>query len=57
MDQCMVNLGPETDVQRWDEVIVFGPGAETAEDMARKTGTISYEILCGISKRVERIYR
>jgi alanine racemase len=56
MDQCMVNLGNESPVQRWDEAVIFGPGAETAEDIAQKIGTISYEILCGIAKRVERIY-
>lgn len=56
MDQCMVNLGPETCVRRWDEAVIFGPGAETAEDIARAIGTISYEITCGISKRVPRVY-
>jgi alanine racemase len=56
MDQCMVDLGPETPVRRWDEAVIFGPGAETAEDIARSAGTISYEITCGISKRVPRVY-
>ena len=33
------------------------PGiAESAEDIARATNTISYEITCGISKRVPRVY-
>jgi alanine racemase len=52
----MVNLGPETGVKRWDETVIFGPGAETAADIAAKTGTISYEITCNISKRVPRVY-
>lgn len=60
MDQCMIDLGPNVDVNRWDEVIIFGPknkGAkQTAQEIADATGTISYEITCGISKRVERIY-
>ncbi|AEF82443.1 alanine racemase [Leadbettera azotonutricia] len=56
MDQCMINLGPETDVKRWDEAIIFGPGAVTAADMAAKIGTISYEITCNINKRVPRVY-
>jgi alanine racemase len=36
-----------------------GDGGErqTAEDLARRIGTISYEIVCGISKRVPRAYR
>ena len=56
MDQCMGNLGPETDVRRWDEAVIFGPGVETAADIAAKTGTIAYEITCNISKRVPRVY-
>ncbi|MDR2619353.1 MAG: alanine racemase [Treponema sp.] len=56
MDQCMVNLGPETNVKRWDEAVIFGPGAETAAGIAAKTGTIPYEITCNISRRVPRVY-
>jgi alanine racemase len=56
MDQCMVDLGPETGVKRWDEAVIFGPGAETAADIAAKTGTIPYEITCNINKRVPRVY-
>ena len=56
MDQCMVNLGPETEVQRWDEAVIFGPGFTTAGDIAQKLNTISYEITCNINKRVPRVY-
>jgi len=56
MDQCMVNLGPETSVKRWDEVVLFGPGFLTAADIAAKVKTIPYEITCGIGKRVPREY-
>ena len=56
MDQCMVNLGLETDVQRWDDAVVFGPGFINASDIAKKLNTISYEITCGINKRVLRVY-
>jgi alanine racemase len=56
MDQCMVDLGPETCIKRWDEAVIFGPGAETAADIAAKTGTIPYEITCNINKRVPRVY-
>jgi alanine racemase len=56
MDQCMVNLGPETDVKRWDEAVIFGPGFLTAADIAVKAKTIPYEITCGIGKRVPREY-
>ena len=56
MDQCMVNLGPEPDVKRWDEAVIFGPGFLTAADIAVKAKTIPYEITCGIGKRVPREY-
>ena len=56
MDQCMVDLGNTGEPQRWDEAVIFGPGFETAQTMAEKIGTISYEILCNINKRVPRLY-
>ena len=56
MDQCMVNLGSEPEVQRWDEAVIFGPGFTNAADMAEKINTIPYEILCNINKRVPREY-
>lgn len=39
--------------------IIGGDGGEkiSAEDVARACGTINYEIVCGISKRVPRIYK
>ncbi len=61
MDQCMIYLGNDDAVSRWDEVIIFGPicqGAlQTAEDIAKHTDTISYEITCSIDKRVPRVYK
>jgi alanine racemase len=56
MDQCLVDLGPDPACRRWDQVVVFGPGALTAEDIAARLNTISYEILCDINKRVPRVY-
>ena len=44
------------DVKRGDEVIIFGDGPVTADTLAQEANTISYEVLCGISKRVPRIY-
>ena len=61
MDQCMIYLGVDSKVSRWDEVIIFGPaehGAlQSAQDIASKAGTISYEITCGIAQRVPRVYK
>ena len=58
MDQCMIYLGSKHNVKRWDKAVIFGPGkgCPTAEDLAESAGTISYEILCGINKRVPRVY-
>lgn len=60
MDQCMIDLGANSSVPRWSEAIIFGPkesGAlQSAQEIADATGTISYEITCGISKRVQRVF-
>lgn len=59
MDQCMIDLGTDSGVKRWDRVSIFGPASAgslfSAEDIARDNDTIPYEIICGINKRVPRI--
>jgi alanine racemase len=57
MDNVTIDLGPETDVEPGDEAILIGSqGGEEilAEEMARRIGTINYEVTCGISARVPR---
>src|SRR6476646_7769922 len=59
MDQFVVDVGPEQQVRPGQEVVIFGrggPGEPTAEDWARATGTISYEIVTRIGARVPRVY-
>jgi len=58
MDQLMVNLGPELKAELYDRAILFGfeEGAATAEDLTNITGSIPYELLCAVSKRVPRIF-
>jgi len=58
MDQCMIDLGMDSPVHRWEPVTVFGGTDEdpTAADLAELLGTIPYEITCGINKRVPRVY-
>jgi alanine racemase len=59
MDNVTVDLGSEARVSPGEiATIIGGDGAErqTAEDLARRTGTINYEIVCGISSRVPRVY-
>jgi alanine racemase len=60
MDMTMVDVTDVTPLPAvGDEVIVVGRSADieiTVDDVARWAGTISYEVLCGISKRVPRMY-
>ncbi|MDR2516296.1 MAG: alanine racemase [Spirochaetaceae bacterium] len=55
MDQCLVDVG-DAPVRRYDEVTVFGGEAPGADALAELAGTIPYEITCGVSARVPRIY-
>ncbi len=58
MDQIMVDVTDIPNVQEGDEVILWGGMAsDSAEDVAQKIGTIGYEIVCGVSRRVPRIYK
>ena len=58
MDQTMIDVTDIPDVRMGDEVTVFGlGGGDTADTIAAKTGTINYEILCGLARRVPRVYK
>ena len=57
MDQMMIDLTNVPDAEVGDDVVLIGTqGAETitADELAEKAGTISYEILLSISERVPR---
>ncbi len=58
MDQCMIDVtGLDVDVD--DEVILFGEkdGLRISiDDIANQLGTINYEVVCMINKRVIRVY-
>ncbi|MBQ9537690.1 MAG: alanine racemase [Treponema sp.] len=60
MDQCMIELGTNSPVRRWDRAVIFGSqedgACQDADSIARATGTISYEITSCITRRVPRIY-
>jgi alanine racemase len=57
MDQCMIKINQNHDIKIGDEVIIFGEGyEEKIENLANELGTINYEMLCMIARRVERIY-
>ncbi|MCM1506549.1 MAG: alanine racemase [Ruminococcus flavefaciens] len=58
MDQLMIDVS-DVEVQSGDIVTLIGTdGSEciTADELANLYGTIGYEVVCGISKRVPRIY-
>lgn len=60
MDQIVVSVPPGVAVRAGDEAVLIGrqdAEAITADDLARLLGTISYEVLCAIGKRVPRVYR
>ncbi|MGB9662457.1 MAG: alanine racemase [Moorellaceae bacterium] len=59
MDYCMIDVTAIPDVEVGDEVVLFGRQGEAClpvEEVAGWLGTISYEVLCGVSHRVRRIY-
>ena len=56
MDQCMIDVTNVNNINIGDEVIIFGEGQITADDVAEWMNTINYEILCLVSKRIPRIY-
>ncbi|MBQ7485192.1 MAG: alanine racemase [Oscillospiraceae bacterium] len=55
MDMCMIDLTDLPGVQVGDEVEIFG-AHNSVNDLASAAGTISYELLTAVSKRVPRIY-
>jgi alanine racemase len=58
MDQIVVDCGDD-DVSVGDEVVCLGrQGGEEigADELAEIVGTINYEIVCGVSARVPRVY-
>ena len=58
MDQCMANA-TNLDIKIGDEVVLYsshnGSGI-TINDIANKIGTINYEVICMLGKRVPRVY-
>lgn len=55
MDMCMVELSGLDNVQVGSEIEIFGRHS-SVEQLASIAGTIPYELLCAVSKRVPRIY-
>ena len=58
MDTTLVDVTDVPGVSFGDEVMLIGEGNSvsiTAEGLAETIGTIPYEVLCNISKRVPRV--
>ena len=55
MDMCMIDVTDLPQLRVGDEIEVFGEH-QLIETAAKQCGTISYELLCAVSKRVPRYY-
>ncbi|MGH7492294.1 MAG: alanine racemase [bacterium] len=59
MDQIMVDLGEMQNIQAGEEVVLMGKQGEeeiSIYEWCRKLDTIPYEVTCGISRRVPRVF-
>ena len=56
MDQCMIDVTNVNNINVGDEVILFSDKGILADDVAKWMGTINYEVVCLVSKRIPRIY-
>jgi alanine racemase len=59
MDNVTVDLGPGTDVRPGEVALLIGGDGQQrilAEEVARRLGTINYEITCGLTARVPRTH-
>ena len=59
MDQLMLDVSTIDNAAPGDVVTLIGTDGNetiTADELAALYGTIGYEVVCGISKRVPRIY-
>ena len=60
MDQVMIDITDIDGVKTGDEVTVIGTGEDNTisfDDIAELTGTINYELVCLVGKRVPRVYK
>jgi alanine racemase len=57
MDNITVDLGPDTDVKPGAEATLIGADGNdriTVEEIAKRLGTINYDVTCGLTQRVRR---
>lgn len=59
MDQCILDVTDVKDIREGSLITVMGEAGSrciTADFLAEKAGLINYEIVCGLSRRVPRVY-
>ncbi|MCJ7810578.1 MAG: alanine racemase [Desulfobulbaceae bacterium] len=55
MDMCMFDVTGLKEVKQGDEATLFGE-SPTIDEVADSLGTINYEVVCAVGKRVPRVY-
>lgn len=59
MDQLMLDVSGVPSAEMGDEVVLYGSQGEaeiTLEEVAARIGTITYEVVCDLGRRVPRVY-
>ena len=56
MDQCMADVSHIPSVKEGQEILLFGGPDLPADEIALHLGTINYEVVCMVGKRVPRLY-
>ncbi len=59
MDQCMIDVTGIDNINLGDEVIIFGSDGNntiSVDSVALLLGTINYEVVCSVARRVPRAY-
>lgn len=56
MDQCLLDVSDVDEVAIGDEATLFGSPEPHVDEVARLLGTINYEVVCTVGKRVPRKY-
>lgn len=60
MDMMMLDVTDIPDLSLGEEVTLIGRDGEeclTADDLGKMAGTVGYEVICAISRRVPRLYK
>ncbi len=60
MDQFMIDVTDIDDVKTDDEVILFGTDGKntiSAEEIGSKSMSFNYEVVCGVARRVPKVYK